>query len=99
MAVTIADFRTRFEEFSEVPDAVVTAYLDASTVYTAEDVGSIYDEVILWRTADSIARRQWGYNANLKNPSETTTYGRKVRELLEASPLRGMVVSDAVVVP
>jgi hypothetical protein len=95
MAVTLADFRTQFPEFGRLVDSHVAAHLNAAITVTASDIGDVYEQVVFWRTADSLARQQWGYNANLKNPSQQTSYGVHLRELLESNPLRGMVISDA----
>lgn len=94
MAVTLEHFRAQFPEFGKLTDEHVTAHLDASVAITTVNLGSVYEQVVLWKTADSLARTQWGYNANLKSPGEMSSYGVHLRELLQSAPLRVMAVHE-----
>lgn len=93
MAVSLIDFRNQFPEFAKLDDSHVQAHLDAAdTVLDSAINSSLYDQLVCWYAADSLASTPWGYNARLSQPGQPSAYKMKYDELLGRSARRGVVV-------
>ena len=93
MAISLATFRAQFPEFENLADAHVQAHLDAAETVTATDVGdAVYEQLVYYYAADSLASSPWGYNARLSQPGQPTAYKMQLDSLMRRSAKRGLVV-------
>ena len=81
-AISLVDFRVKFPEFANVPDALVSAQL-ADTIL--EINASVWKECTSQGhgllTAHRLSLSPWGQGVKLVSKDGTTTYGKQYSEL------------------
>ena len=79
--MTLAEFRTRFPEFSNTPDTVVQEALDSAELSTS-DTFADRDTALALRAAHSLALSPHGRSARLDPKGTATTYGTMLDRML-----------------
>lgn len=78
MAVTAAEFKVRFKEFSDVDDADITPKLDDAQAFLDEKAFGTtdrYERAVYYRAAHLLAISPYGKQLQLTNEDGRTVYG------------------------
>lgn len=89
MAITAADFRVEYPEFSAAPDALVDAKLSAATHFCdASKWGARYQDGVFLKAAHLIAMSPSGEKMRIAKGSKETLYSSMFDDMLMALPVR-----------
>ena len=97
MAITAADFVTKFPEFgtinTESPDLVQRALDDAAGQLSSKVWGHLYTQGVYYLAAHLLATGPFGEFARLQDAEpKQNGYWQAYRMLLRRLPIRGMVI-------
>jgi hypothetical protein len=96
MALSLSDFRTRFPEFVETGDALVSAKLTEASALVDDDYwGALAEQAQGYMAAHLLALGPVGIRAKLVQPTGETCYLKHLEFLRQALPKRGVACTTA----